>query len=263
LFVCTSVLVGVLAGCGSGGAPTSHGTDAAARHVSRTATQPGASLAAGVVADVGTAQISVADLNHAIEVTTGRDFFQIVKVKAPTRMLEMPMDRRRCISDVTTISSLHVGNRRSAVNPTTICEKLSRAIEQEALNNLITFQWLVGQAAEEGVIVTEREVAEAFDRARAREFPTQAQLASFLRDRDITLADEVQIYRWDVLSTKLVRRLEELGGKDAYAHYQTEATAAWTAKTTCAPQYVTEGCSEYRTPSSPEPSPEDLIEAIA
>ena len=83
------------------------------------------------------------------------------------------------------------------------CQQLYSSARDQVVPFLITADWLQGEAADQGVKVTDAEVAAALKTIEAQRFPTPAQLQQFLASSGETNADLLFRVRIDTLSNKL------------------------------------------------------------
>src|SRR3712207_6132858 len=64
----------------------------------------------------------------------------------------------------------------------TQCRQQYEQLRNQVLNLLISFEWIEGEAEEQGVKVTDAEVKKAFDDQRRQSFPKMADYRKFLKD---------------------------------------------------------------------------------
>jgi hypothetical protein len=140
---------------------------------------------------------------------------------------------------------------------------LGRAIEQEALATKIRSYWLPGEAAEIGATASEGEVSAALSSWEREHFGVggEARMARYLSERGLTLTDEREALRAQVLSTNLNKALVQFGGKSAIARFESTVLPKWTAKTVCQADYAVEACRNYR--QSPSTSPAQLLARLS
>lgn len=92
------------------------------------------------------------------------------------------------------------------------CEQEYEAVRDQALQILVSFQWIEGEAEERGIEVSEAEVKKSFDEQKKQSFPKDADFEKFLKDSGQTEADIMRRVELDLLSTKI--RDEVVKGKD-------------------------------------------------
>lgn len=225
---------------------------------------------ADVVARVGTSVITRTSLDHWAPIVFNRDFSEITRTAGPTGVISDPQHLATCVSALERFEGVtgHLP-ANEAQRLADKCTALNKAVEAQALNLLITTKVTAGEAADAGIVVSTTEAEAAFKRVQASQFPTEAQLRQHLAGTGATIDDELVLTGQELGSQKLKTALEaKFNGaqKDSkLASYATAAVARWTAKTTCAPGYVVEGCREYgKQPSMARgvSSPSILIEEL-
>lgn len=122
------------------------------------------------------------------------------------------------------------------------------AATQEAMGFLLSGDWVLGEARDLGVHVSEREVRRSFDRIKAQQFHKRRQFHAFLRSSGETLADLVFRVRLNLSSQRITRQL--LSGNHsanskarALARFVADFKRKWQAQTYCAAAYAVSDCS--------------------
>lgn len=85
----------------------------------------------------------------------------------------------------------------------TQCESEYEALRDQVLQLLISFEWIEGEAEEQGVEVSDEEVQKQFDTQKEQSFPKEADYTKFLEDSGQTEEDILMRVRLDVLSNKI------------------------------------------------------------
>ena len=218
-----------------------------------------------VVAHVGDSAITRATVSHWMSTLAGGDFYELSRGHTvPVGLVSDPPDYRTCVTRLeASAASAARGRPPSAAELLGKCRQLYAALREQAVSYLVNANWTIGLYGEVGIQATPGEVARLFERIKARQFPTAAQLTRYLAARRWTLADEMFVVRQDLLSQKVQERLSA-GGQKAYASL-TEHAQRWTAKTTCRAGYVVRHCAQFTESraASAGPSPAVLMEQIA
>lgn len=225
------------------------------------------------VARVGSMSVTKAALDHWMSTIVGGDFYELTGKVAPTGLVSEPPRLAGCVAVLERYEEAPARGKAKAASAVLRrkCEELDSAVRQQTVAYLISADVAVGQGAEQGVTVDESEIKQAFKRLREAEFPTEVELAQYLADRHWTLKDELFLVKRDLLSQKLLARLQQkfksTGGETALASYARLAGSRWVAKTTCEPGYVVPGCKQYGSQAAAAagavPSPSDLIHELA
>jgi len=92
------------------------------------------------------------------------------------------------------------------------CEQEYNQLRDQVLQLLTSFEWIEGEAEEQGVKVTDAEVKKSFDQQKKQSFPKEADYEKFLKDYGQTEQDVMQRVRLDLLSNKIRDKI--IKGKD-------------------------------------------------
>jgi hypothetical protein len=215
-------------------------------------------LPPGMVALVGTHAVTRAMLAQWMAEQIGEDYFLASGGRVPARLVSEPADYPACIA------LLAAAGRAAGVTGGQLretCEKLYRAIRLQALEYLVSSYWAVDFGAAHGVTVSATEVARGLGQFKAARYPKQGELQGVLESRTRTLAQELFIFKNDLVSRKLLPKLTAGGTSGALA--KEAVSDAETA--TCPREYVVEHCKGYSTsPATPvHPSAAVMLEEIA
>ncbi|HLI32204.1 MAG TPA: peptidyl-prolyl cis-trans isomerase [Solirubrobacteraceae bacterium] len=93
------------------------------------------------------------------------------------------------------------------------CEEQYTAYKQEVLDFLISSQWVLGEAAEQGVKVSEAEVKKQFDTLKKEQFPKESAYKAYLAHSGETEADLLQRVRLQLLARKLQEKITKSAKK--------------------------------------------------
>jgi foldase protein PrsA len=83
------------------------------------------------------------------------------------------------------------------------CEEELGQLRSQALQLLISFKWIEGEAAAQQITVSDAEVERAFQEQRRQSFPTDADFQRFLEQSGQRLEDILRRMRLDLLSNKI------------------------------------------------------------
>ncbi len=129
-------------------------------------------------------------------------------------------------------------------------------LEENALNALLEMAWIHGLAAEWGLFVTHDEVKRELGLVKKESFKSRAEFRQFVKESGYTRRDLHERVRLQILSTLLQERLQQMIPKGAgqkaeqkfFRKFVEEFNERWRARTVCAPEYVTERCSNGPLP---------------
>jgi foldase protein PrsA len=92
------------------------------------------------------------------------------------------------------------------------CEQEYNQLRDQVLQLLTSFEWIEGEAEEQGIKVSDSEVNKSFEDQKKQSFPKDADYQKFLKDYGQTEEDVKQRVRLDLLSNKI--RDKVIKGKD-------------------------------------------------
>ena len=98
------------------------------------------------------------------------------------------------------------------------CEQEYQQLRDQVMQLLTSFQWIEGEAEEQGVKVTDAEVKKTFEEQKKQSFPKDADYQKFLKDYDQTEEDILQRIKLDLLSNKIRDKI--IKGKDKVSDAQ-------------------------------------------
>jgi foldase protein PrsA len=98
------------------------------------------------------------------------------------------------------------------------CKQEYEAVRDQALQVLVSFQWVEGEAEERGIKVSDAEVKKSFEQQKKQSFPKDADFEKFLKDSGQTEEDILRRVKLDLLSTKI--RDAVIKGKDKVSDAQ-------------------------------------------
>jgi foldase protein PrsA len=93
------------------------------------------------------------------------------------------------------------------------CEQQYTSLKQQVLGYLISANWVIGEAAERGVKVTDAEVEKQFNQIKAQQFPKEADFQKFLASTGYTVSDLLLRVKLDLLSSKIQAKVSKEAGK--------------------------------------------------
>jgi hypothetical protein len=121
------------------------------------------------------------------------------------------------------------------------------AAKQEVMDFLISSNWVLGEARDLGLHVSEAEVRRRFDHVRNQQFRTRREFHAFLRASGETLADLVFRVRLNLASERIEMHVAagHRGARSqasALAKFLVTFKRKWQAQTSCASQYAVADC---------------------
>jgi foldase protein PrsA len=95
----------------------------------------------------------------------------------------------------------------------TQCEQQYTSLKQSVLGYLISANWVISEASEQGVKVSDDEVKKQFNQIKSQQFPTEAAFQKFLTNTGYTVSDVLLRVKLDLLSSKLQQKISKDAGK--------------------------------------------------
>jgi len=126
----------------------------------------------------------------------------------------------------------------------------SQVIKQ-AMSFLISSDWVLGEATDLNIHVTEGEVRHTFDDIRAQQFPKLKEFKVFLKQSGQTVADLLFRVRLNLTSTRMQKRVlaghrGARGQQRALSRFVHDFTTKWMGQTYCDPTYAVTDCGHVQ-----------------
>lgn len=216
--------------------------------------------AADVVAHVGTRPITRASVEHWMSIMLITDGNDIPKEVDAKRVVPQPPTYSACVTDAK--MTLKTAPRAQLKRK---CALLRQALQEQALEHLISTQQLYAESAEHKVSVSDAEATKRLDALKREQFPSPAAFTSYLRITGQTIYDQLERIRFSLLTAKLLQTLTGASSPNHLTIQQSARLAAfastsdkWRHATTCAPAYAVPLCSR-EGPKANRPVPDMLI----
>jgi foldase protein PrsA len=169
------------------------------------------------VAKVGGTNITKDDFNHWLKIAAISSQGQTdPAVAAGTKQAEIP-DAPSFTKCVAAKQAAAPKPAKGQPAPTTAqfkqqCQTEYNGLRDQVLQFLISAQWIVGEAKDQGIKITDAEVNKQFDTTKKQSFPKEADFQKFLKSSGMGLDDLKFRVRVQALSDKL--RTKVTKGKD-------------------------------------------------
>jgi SurA N-terminal domain len=124
-------------------------------------------------------------------------------------------------------------------------------VMKQAMTFLISSDWVLGEATDLNIHVSEGEVRHTFDHIRAQQFPKRKEFKAFLKQSGQTVADLLFRVRLNLASTRIQQHVAEghrgaRGQQHALSRFVHDFTAKWKAQTYCDPTYAVTDCGHVQ-----------------
>ena len=210
------------------------------------------------VVRVGDVSFSKAAIDHWIAFQAVVDYQLNPQHPVPKGVIPDPPAFTACVGHLEAIAPKQV-QMPSTTQLRSKCQQNYQALKQHVLGVLISFEWLIGESAGQGVSVSEGEVERQYARYIAERLPHTGELKNYLANTGASLSDELLRTRVDMLATRLLQKLTAQAARlpvqqrqRVIERFYAEIPRRWVPKTSCSVGYVIPDCRQYEGPASPE-----------
>jgi foldase protein PrsA len=180
------------------------------------------------VASINGTPITVSTFNHWMTVAANASSASTTTGAATPKVpVPDPPSYTNCIAhlEATAPKPAKGQPKPTAAQLKTQCEQQYTSLKQSVLGYLISANWVLSEAAERGVKVTDAEVKKQFNQIKGQQFPTEAAFQKFLASTGYTVSDVLLRVKLDLLSTKLQQKISKEAGakptqKDIQSYYE-------------------------------------------
>jgi foldase protein PrsA len=173
------------------------------------------------VASVNGTPITVSTFNHWMTVAANASSASTTTGAATPKVpVPDPPAYTNCIAhlEATAPKPAKGQTKPTAAQLKTQCEQQYASLKQSVLGYLISANWVLSEAAERGVKVSDSEVKKQFNQIKSQQFPTEAAFQKFLTSTGYTVSDVLLRVKLDLLSTKLQQKISKEAGKKPSQH---------------------------------------------
>jgi foldase protein PrsA len=212
-------------------------------------------LPAGVAVQVGTRTISEAAVAHwtPIEAILATEVFP--KGPVPKGVVPDPPNYTNCISYEKQLNASHadIEPKPGVAQLKTECQKRYHATRQHILDLLILYQWMLSEAAEKHMNITDQEAIADLKEHEHSQFTSPTAFQNYLAWTGLSMADEILRFKNNLLANKILKNV--IGNPRLNAEQRHRAYVGfiqkWVAKTNCNPRYIVPNCKQYKGPLPP------------
>ncbi|MGC2375536.1 MAG: peptidyl-prolyl cis-trans isomerase [Solirubrobacteraceae bacterium] len=194
-----------------------------------TLTACGGGIPGDAVVSVNGNAISNATFNHWMGVAANSSSASAAAAgkTAPKAVVPDPPTYKACIAhlEATAPKPAKGQAKPTAATLKTQCEQQYTALKQQVLGYLISADWVIGEASDQGIKVTDKEVTKQFNQIKNQQFPKEADFQKFLASTGYTVSDVLLRVKLDLLSRKVQQKVSKDAGKkpsqqEIAAYYQ-------------------------------------------
>jgi foldase protein PrsA len=169
----------------------------------------GGGVPGNAVAQVGGTAITKADFQHWLTVAAASNATAAPGQTAPKPVLPDPPNYTACVAHLSaTAPKLAKGQPKPT--PTQLkaeCQQQYTALQQQVLGFLISSDWVVGEAGNQGVHVSDAEVQKQFNQIKQQQFPKAGDFQKFLASSGQTISDLLLRVKLNLLSSKIQQKI--------------------------------------------------------
>ncbi len=176
----------------------------------------GGGVPGNAVVSVNGTPVTTATFNHWMMVAANASSASTATGQtAPKAVVPDPPTYTACIAhlEATAPKPAKGQSKPTAAALKTQCEQQYTSLKQTALGFLISANWLIGEASEQGIKITDAEVTKQFNQIKDQQFPKEADFQKFLTSTGYTVSDLLLRVKLDLLSTKIQQKVTKNGGK--------------------------------------------------
>jgi foldase protein PrsA len=175
----------------------------------------GGGVPGNAVVSVNGTPITNSTFNHWMMVAAGSSAAAAPGKTAPKAVVPDPPTYTACIAHLEATAP-KPAKGQSKPTPATLktqCEQQYTALKQQVLGFLISANWVIGEAGEQGIKVSDKEVQKQFNQIKSQQFPKEADFQKFLASSGQTISDLLLRVKLDMLSSKIQQKVSKNAGK--------------------------------------------------
>jgi foldase protein PrsA len=181
-----------------------------------TLTACGGGIPGDAVVNVNGTPVTTATFNHWMMVAANASSASSTTGAAiPRTVVPDPPTYKNCIAHLEATAPKPAKGQSKPTTATlkSQCEQQYTSLKQTTLGFLISANWLLGEASEQGIKISDAEVQKAFNKIKSQQFPTEADFQKFLTSTGYTVSDLLLRVKLDELSTKIQQKITKNAGK--------------------------------------------------
>lgn len=169
----------------------------------------GGGIPGDAVVQVDGKPISKTTFNHWIGVASAAGATALPGQKAPKSVIPEPPAYTACIAHLKETEPKPTKGQqpKTEAQLKTQCEQQYKALQQQVLGFLISSDWVLGEAGEMGVNVTDKQVVAHFNQLKKQQFPKEAEFQKFLASTGQSISDLLLRVKLSMLSTKIQEKV--------------------------------------------------------
>jgi foldase protein PrsA len=166
-------------------------------------------IPSNAVVQVGSEPITMTTFNHWLGVAASSSAQTAAGQTAPKPVIPDPPAFTACIAHLQATAPKPA---KGQAKPTpaqlkTQCEQQYTALKQQVLGFLISANWVIGEAKDQGIKLSDAEVEKKFKELKAQQFPKEADFKKFLASTGQSVSDLLLRVKLNLLSQKIQQKI--------------------------------------------------------
>ncbi|HEX4837417.1 MAG TPA: peptidyl-prolyl cis-trans isomerase [Solirubrobacteraceae bacterium] len=181
-----------------------------------TLTACGGGIPGNAVVSVNGTAITSTTFNHWMMVAAGSSSPAAATGQAaPKPVVPDPPTYKACVAhlEATAPKPAKGQPKPTAATLKTQCEQQYTALKQQVLGFLISANWVLGEASDQGVKVSDNEIKKQFNQIKSQQFPKEADFQKFLANSGQTVSDLLLRVKLDMLSSRIQKKVTKDAAK--------------------------------------------------
>jgi foldase protein PrsA len=180
-----------------------------------TLTACGGGIPGNAVVNINGTPITTSTFNHWMAVAASSSAAAAPGQTAPKSVVPDPPTYKACVAHLEATAP-KTAKGQAKPTPATLkaqCEQQYAALKQQVLGFLISSNWVIGEASDQGVKVSDSEVQKQFNQIKSQQFPKEADFQKFLASSGQTISDLLLRVKLNMLSSKIQQKVSKSAGK--------------------------------------------------
>jgi len=165
------------------------------------------------VVQVGSEPITNATFSHWLGVAASSSAQSTGAKTAPKPVVPDPPTFNACVAHLQATAAKPAKGqpKPTAAQLKSQCEQQYTALKQQVLGFLISANWVIGEAKDQGIKVTDAEVEKKFKELKTQQFPKEADFQKFLTSTGQSVSDLLLRVKLNLLSQKIQQKVAKKG----------------------------------------------------
>ena len=165
------------------------------------------------VVQVGSQPITNATFTHWLGVAASASAQTATGTAGSEPVVPDPPSYSKCVAHLQAAASKPAKGKPppTVAQSTAKCEQQYTALKQQVLGFLISSDWVIGEASDQGIKVSDQEVEQKFTELKKRQFPKEEAFRKFLASTGQSVPDLLLRVKLNILSQKVRQKIAKTG----------------------------------------------------